>query len=207
MIRWRDHPEMVEFMINFIPGHHEWEIADAFREKFGISMSRSQIKNFKMSYHVRSGTKGGLFVKGQTPHNKGMKMSAEMYELAKPTMFKKGHVPHNHKPVGSERMNADGYVMVKVAEPNKWRLKQRLIWEEQTGEKLTSNETIVFLDGDKTNFSEDNLYKLTRAELVRYNQDGLHCQDRDISLTAVAIAKIKARRKGVNRNGKGNEKE
>lgn len=199
MIRWRDHPEMVEFMINFIPGHHEAEIISAFDEKFGIRMKRSQVKNFKINYGIKSGTQGGTFFKGQPAHNKGKKMPAEIYEKCKPTMFKKGSVPHNHKPVGSERMTTDGYIEVKLAEPNKWKAKQRHVWEERTGEKLTRNDVIIFLDGDKTNFSEDNLYKLTRAELVRYNQDGLHCQDRDISLTAVAIAKIKARRKGVNR--------
>ena len=35
------------------------------------------------------------------------------------TWFKKGHIPANYRPVGSERVNADGYIEVKVADPNK----------------------------------------------------------------------------------------
>ena len=45
-------------------------------------------------------------------------------------MFAKGNVPPNHRPVGSERISKDGYIEVKVAEPNKWRLKQRVVYEE-----------------------------------------------------------------------------
>lgn len=207
MIKWSKHPEMVAFMISFIPGHHEDEIMLAFREKFGVELTSSQVKNFKAQHRIRSGTYGGRFYKGQPSHNKGKKLPDDVYQRIKATMFKKGNVPKNHRPVGSERVNTDGYIEVKVAEPNKWRAKQRVVWEEMTGEKLTSNDVIIFLNGDKMNLSADNLYKLTRAELVRYNYDHLYCNDRGISLAAAAIAKIKVRQKGVSRNGKGNEKE
>lgn len=182
-------------MINFIPGHNEHEISRAFSKEFGIDLKKSQIKNFKTRFGIKSGTQGGTFYKGQPSHNKGQKMPDHVYQRAKATMFKKGNIPHNHKPVGSERLNVDGYIEVKIAEPAKWKLKQRLIWEKRTGEKLTSKDVIIFLDGNKQNFDIDNLVKLTRAELVRYNQDHLYDGTHDVSLAAASIAKIKVRLK------------
>jgi hypothetical protein len=195
MIEWSKHPEMVEFMKEFIPGHSWTEIREAFEDKFGIVLTKYQIKNCRVKFGVRSGTQGGRFPKGHEPFNKGKKMTPEQYAKASATMFKPGNMPANHKPVGSERVNVDGYVDIKVAEPNKWRLKQRQIWEDHYKEKLTRNDVIIFLDGDKLNLDINNLMKLTRAELVRYNQDHLYCEEREISKAAANIAKIKSRKK------------
>ena len=130
MIKWKKNPDMVAYMKQIIPGHEESEIRAMFLEKFSIELSESQIGNFKSKYKIYSGTHGGCFQKGQVPMNKGKKMPPEVYEKAKATMFKSGNIPHNHRAVGSERVNVDGYVEVKIAEPNKWKLKQRLVYEE-----------------------------------------------------------------------------
>ncbi len=50
------------------------------------------------------------FSKGNIPANKGKKMPANVYEKARKTMFRKGNIPANHKPIGYERINADGYI-------------------------------------------------------------------------------------------------
>lgn len=201
MIKWREHPEMVEFMMEYIPGHQESEIRAEFEKRFGITLTEGQIGNFKYLHGVKSGTNGGRFQKGHITHNKGKKMSPEVYERVKHTMFQKGHAPVNHRPVGSERINADGYTEVKVAEPNEWKLKQRFIYEEATGEKLTKNDVIIFLDGNRQNFDMSNLVKMTRVELARYNQDHLYGEEVEINKTAVLVAKLKAK-VGEARDGK-----
>lgn len=196
MIKWLKHPEYESFLIEFIPGHSEGEIKEAFLERFGIKLSRSQIKNFKSSRGIKSGTVGGRFSPGCIPYNKGKQIRKELYDLLYPTMFKKGNIPLNHREVGSERVNKkDGYIMVKVAEPNKWRLKSRVMYEKYHNEKLTRNEVIIFLDGNKNNFAEDNLMKLTRTELIRYCQDRLYCEDPEISKGAAMVAKLKVKGK------------
>lgn len=203
MIRWKQEPEMVAYMMEIIPGHEEGEIRAMFLEKFGIVLTKMQIKNFKINYNIRSGTHGGRFKKGQVPMNKGKKMSPEVYEKSKKTMFHKGHIPVNHRPVGSERINIYGYTEIKVAEPNKWKLKQRFIYEEATGEKLTKNDAVIFLDGNRQNFDISNLVKMTRVELLRYNRDHLYGEEVEINETAVLVAKLKAKmgeaRDGANR--------
>ena len=192
-IEWRKHPEMVEFMMNFIPGHEESEIRAEFLEKFGIELSESQIGNFKHKYHVKSGTNGGRFKKGQKAHNKGKKVSAETYRKVKPTMFKKGNIPHNHREIGSTRIDTDGYVMIKIAEPNKWQLLQHYVWEKENGRKLLKNECVIFLDGNKENFEPDNLMAIKRSELARINQNHRVTNDKDLTKAGVYIEMIKER--------------
>lgn len=103
---------------------------------------------------------------GHTPPNKGKKMSPELYAKCAPTMFKKGQICKNHREVGSERVNVDGYVEIKVAEPNKWKLKHRVIWEQTNG-AIPKGSNIQFKDGNPQNVSIDNLYIITRAEQLR----------------------------------------
>lgn len=191
-VKWHKHPEYVQFMKDYIPGHTKSEIRDAFYRKYNIELSRSQLKNFKVNHGIRSGTTGGQFIKGQQAHNKGKKMPPELYKKCAPTMFKKGQRPINHREVGSERINVDGYTEIKVAEPNKWRLKQRVVYEQYYEEMLSSNDVIIFLDGNKQNFDIENLFKLSRSALARYNQDHMYNFNPEITLAAAQIATIKA---------------
>jgi len=192
-VDWQNHPECVEFLLEFIPGHTEAEIRQAFDERFGIVLTEANIGNFKYRYKVKSGTHGGRFQKGQKAHNKGKKMPPEIYERCKGTMFKAGQPPVNYRPVGSERIDSEGYTMVKVADPKSWRLKQRVLYEQYHGVKLEKSDVVLFLDGNRQNFEISNLVKMTRAELVRYNQDHFYGDDLDINKCAVGIAKLKTK--------------
>lgn len=82
-----------------------------------------------MQRKITTGT-GGFFQKGHVPQNKGKKMSPEQYKKCSGTMFKKGNVPKNYKPVGSKRILKEGYVEIKIADPNQWELEHRLVWEK-----------------------------------------------------------------------------
>ena len=93
-------------------------------------------------------------------------MSREQIDRTKATRFGKGHIPANHKPVGYERITKDGYVEVKTAEPNVFELKHRLVWVERNG-PIPSGCNIQFRDGNKQNFSIDNLYMISRSEQMR----------------------------------------
>jgi len=190
-IEWRKHPEMVEFMMNFIPGHEEHEIRSEFLNKFGIELSEGQIGNFKHKYHIKSGTDGGRFKKGQKAHNKGKKVSSEVYKRCAPTMFKKGNIPHNHREIGSTRLSTDGYIMIKIAEPNKWQLFQRYVWEKENGRKLLKNECVIFLDGNKENFDPDNLMAIKRSELARVNQNHRITDDPELTKTGIYVERVK----------------
>lgn len=63
-------------------------------------------------------------------------------------------------PIGSERIKPDGMVQIKIRK-NKWEYKQRYLYEKYHNVKLTTNDYIIFLDGNRNNFSKDNLERVS----------------------------------------------
>ena len=179
--------EMKQFILDNYKGRYNQELADLFNQKFNTNITSRMIKSYKANNKLNSGLTG-KFRKGQTPHNKGKKMPKEVYEKVKHTMFAKGNVPPNHRPVGSERISKDGYIEVKVAEPNKWRLKQRVVYEEAKG-KIPEGCPIIFLDGNKRNFDIENLRCITRSELLYLNCNGLN-NSNEITETGILMARL-----------------
>lgn len=178
---------MKQFILDNYKERYNQELADLFNQKFNTNITSRMIKSYKANNKLNSGLTG-KFRKGQTPHNKGKKMPKEVYEKVKHTMFAKGNVPPNHRPVGSERISKDGYIEVKVAEPNKWRLKQRVVYEEAKG-KIPEGCTIIFLDGNKRNLDIDNLRCVTRSELLYLNCNGLN-NSNEITETGILMARL-----------------
>ena len=178
---------MKQFILDNYKGRYNQELADLFNQKFNTNITSRTIKSYKANNKLNSGLTG-KFRKGHTPHNKGKKMPKEVYEKVKHTMFAKGNVPPNHRPVGSERISKDGYIEVKVAEPNKWRLKQRVVYEETKG-KIPEGCPIIFLDGNKRNFDIDNLRCITRSELLYLNCNGLN-NSNEITETGILMARL-----------------
>jgi hypothetical protein len=103
------------------------------------------------------------FKKGQTAWNKGMK-GLQIGGVA--TQFKKGNKPFNWKPDGSERVDTDGYAMIKVN--GKFILKHRYIYEQHHG-KIPAGYIIIFKDKNPSNFDINNLEAITRDEHQKRN--------------------------------------
>lgn len=84
------------------------------------------------------------------------------------TRFRPGQMPTNHKPVGYERVTAEGYRERKIAEPKTFRAVHVLLWEEHLG-PTPKGCAIIFKNRDKTDIRIDNLALVTRSELMRRN--------------------------------------
>lgn len=127
--------------------------------------------------------------KGDVSHNKGKKqaeyMSTESIERTKSTRFKKGQSVWNHKEVGYERLNADGYVEVKVAEPNVFKLKQRHIWEQRNG-PIPKGHNIQFKDKKPLNLEPDNLYMISRKDQMKHENSMYALYPKEIQLAIQA---------------------
>lgn len=178
--------EQAEFIKRNVKGIGNVELTNLFNEKFGTNVLESQIRAFKARNKLRSGL-DGRFQKGHTPVNKGKKGICA--KGCKATQFKKGHKPINYKPVGSERINVDGYVEVKVADPNKWQLKHRVVWEKHNG-KIPEGYVVIFLDNNKSNLDINNLLMISRKQLVFLNKNGLIKENSDLTKTGVLIADL-----------------
>lgn len=106
------------------------------------------------------------FQKGNIPANKGKSMTPEVYAKAAATMFKKGNRPHNTASVGDEVIRKGGYIYVKVAEPNVWRAKHKILWESING-KIPKGYNIQFKNRDVTDIRIENLYMISRSEQIK----------------------------------------
>ena len=173
-----------DFLRANYPTYSRKELLDLFNQHFGLDIQLNQLVACLKNHKITSG-RGGHFVKGQTAWNKGMKGLQLGGEKG---WFKKGQTPINHRPVGSERITVDGYIEIKIAEPNKWALKHKHIWEQANG-KVPAKHCLVFLDSDKQNVSLDNLALISRAQLVRLNQNDLIYNDPELTKSGILLTK------------------
>lgn len=107
---------------------------------------------------------GGRFRPNLIPWNKGMKG----IHLSPATQFKKGQPSSRHLPIGSVTVRLrrrEGYqrAFVKVAEPNVWKERAKMVWEEKHG-PIPRGMVIHHKDRDALNDTLDNLQMLTKSE-------------------------------------------
>lgn len=179
--------EIVDFISKNVREHSDKTIASMIKARWDVSVSESSVTNAKARYGIKSGVRRGTFIKGQKSWNKGKKMETKG-RMAE-TQFKKGQTPTNHRPVGSERINKDGYVEIKVGEPSTWAPKHRLIWEQHNG-PIPKGNVIIFLDGDKSNLSIENLEMIKQSQLSLLNKFGLIKNDPELTKTGVNLASL-----------------
>ena len=188
-----------QFLIDNVKGITLKELTKKFNDNFNYKLSESAIANRKNKLNISSGITGGQFQKGQVSWNKGKKweeyMSKEGQQNSRKTCFKKGNRPHNHRPVGSERINVDGYVEIKVAEPDQWEIKARFIYENIYG-NIPENHKLIYLDGNRQNLKLSNLKVVSSAEELIMNNNKLRYDKKELTEIGHTIAKI------INKQGK-----
>lgn len=183
-MRLKYNTDMIEFLKMTAPGKRVKEITEIFNLKFSLKKTNEQIASLMKRKKIKTGN-DGRFKKGNVPPLKGKKGIGGW----KPTQFKKGSIPCNYMPIGTERINSDGYIDVKVT-TNKWKQKHRIIWEEING-PVPQNCCLIFSDQNKLNVSLENLILVTRRELFKMNQEKLIKNNKELTEVGHTIAKLK----------------
>ena len=156
--------EELEFIEKYTKEYTVKETTKLLNETFGSNRTFNSVSSAMCRYNIKAGSDG---------------------------RFKKGSVPFNHRPLYSERIDVkDGYILIKVAEPNVWKLKHRWIYENHHKIKLTSDDVIIFKDGDKTNIHIDNLLRISRTENLKMNKDDLRSIHPEVTEVGVKLAKL-----------------
>lgn len=174
----------IAFLKEVSPGKTYAEIADAFNARF-------RERDYVMPHQVKSAMK-----------YRKIPYSGQAVTAAR-------HVPVgsvNIAPYGT-RKNGDRhrYEMVKVAEPNVWKRKSLVVWEEHYG-PLPEGKMIVFLDGNTLNSDIDNLYAVSPEVHFRLNKYRVMKPSRDYMLAAIQVAELEDTIKRAKKNRKRNEK-
>lgn len=181
-------PEWNDWLRENVKGKSYQEITDLFNATFGTNKTLGQIKSQLANLGLQNGL-DGCFKKGQEPFNKGLKwddyMSEEGQANARKNQFSSedrsiNNANFNELPVGSECVDKNGYIMVKMDTPqNKisshkyWIHKHILIYEQHYGE-VPKGYKVIFADGNNRNFDIDNLVLVSNAELLVMNNNGLY---------------------------------
>lgn len=196
--------EQEQFLKDNVKGISLKELTKRFNEHFNLDMKESQISNKKKNLNIKSGV-NGQFQKGNKPHNKGLRWSDYMskagQENSRKTTFKKGNIPSNHRNLYEERFDKDGYIEIKIKEPNQWEFKHRFIYENKYG-KIPKGHKIIFLDGDKYNLDIDNLKLVSNAEELIMNKNNLRYNNKDLTNTGHLIAKVLIKRNNTAKKGR-----
>lgn len=185
--RWTQ--ERLDFIAENYKGVPYKEMARMVNEKFGepyITVNNIKPLYVKMGYRNGNDSK---FKKGQESRNKGRRMPDHVRDVVQNTMFKKGNRPRNWRPVGSERVNVEGYVEIKIAEPNKWNLKHRVVWEQAYG-PIPKDSCVTFKDRNPLNLELDNLMVIKRSQLSIMNRVGLYSEIPELTQVGAQVAEL-----------------
>ena len=173
------------------------EVRTMLNEKFGTDYTYKQIKSIKQNHKIHSGLTG-QFEKGHKPWTKGKSIEEICY---KPDSYArwdshhwyKGHRPYNAVPVGTETVDKYGYIKVKIAEPNAWEFKHRIIYEKAYG-PIPKGMLVALIDGDKTNLSPDNMMLIDQHENgFRHKYAGMYEGNHELGKAVILNAKLQSR--------------
>lgn len=146
----------------------------AFEGKFGrADVTAANLNSLRKRMGWKTG-RSGRFEKGQASWNKGKPHPARGRSAS--TQFnpgvRRGKAAEIYKPIGSERMSKDGYLVRKVNDgmpmQARWRAVHLIRWEAIHG-PLPKGMCLKSLDGDKANTDPSNWTMLPRAILPRLN--------------------------------------
>lgn len=138
------------------------------------AFKRSEKSGRMLPGRVDDRMRSGQFKPGLQPWNKGKAYQAGGRSAQ--TQFKPGQRGSNWRPVGSYRINSEGYLDVKVSAtgygPRDWKAVHRVVWERACG-PVPHGHVVVFKPGQRTNALElltpDRLECISRAENARRN--------------------------------------
>lgn len=101
--------------------------------------------------------------------------SPEGIQKMRRTMFS-NDTHYTSKPIGTEVVAPDGYVLVKVQDHGKrserWRQKHRIVWEQHHG-SIPNGFIVQFKDGNRRNCDIRNLQLISRADQMKTQNSSL----------------------------------
>lgn len=126
-----------------------------------------------------NGQKGASFrfQPGHKSWNKGKKLGSDWCSpSSKATQFRAGQKPMNHKPVGSLRVDAGGYLQIKLHDtgypPRDWVMYHRHVWQQAHG-PVPAGHVVGFKAGqrctDPERITPDVLECISKREVMARN--------------------------------------
>lgn len=158
--------EQINFVRDGIAELPTRRLAEAFTERFGEPLGQTELRRIMERNGIENPRK-------------------EFYSL----------------PIGTERYSKYyDCMVVKVADvsvkgvkkhdyakyrQNNWKLKQNLVWEKHTGKTLPWRHIVIFLDGNRMNYSPENLYAVPLNVAGTIEKMKMHSENATIYKTSL----------------------
>lgn len=132
-------PKQIEFIRNGIAELPTRRLAEAYTERFGEQLGQTELRRVMK----RNGIDNPRKEYSQFPV--GYERYSPYYDCVV---------------VKVDNVSVSGIKKEDYAKhrQNNWKLKQNLVWEQHTGKTLPWRHIVVFLDGNRMNYSPNNLY-------------------------------------------------
>lgn len=185
--------EELEFIKNHVKTHQYKDMVVLFNEKFNTNVSIQALKHQASKHKFRTGRQFN-FKRGVPSFTKGLKwddyMTKEGQKNSRKTCFQKGSIPVNTKPIGSERIGKNGYIIIKTANPSVWKSKHTYIYEQTYG-PIPKSHRVIFADGNNRNFDLDNLICISnKTALIMAKQQLFYKDLPEATKVGITIAKL-----------------
>ncbi len=92
-------------------------------------------------------------------------------------------------PIGTEHITPEG-VFIKVAQPDIWRRKSRVMYEKYHNCKLKDDDYIIFLNQNNNDFSKENLIKSSRSEIAYLHNKKMFSKKAELTQLGILTARL-----------------
>lgn len=164
--------ELKDFIINNYNKYKKTELQKKILEKFGMEITTGAIKVFGVRNKCNNNKK--LYPKELKQYIKenarkyyiselidliNKKFNRKITDVSMRRYLKRNNISFKKIPlaeIGYEEKTEKYEPRIKIGQ-NKWQLKKRYLYEKYHKLKINKNEDVIFIDGNKNNFSKDNL--------------------------------------------------
>lgn len=219
-------PEMISFLKENANGTPYKELTKIFNNKFSTNKTTDNIRamcqkykicnnnycNEEMITFLRENIKGKSWDQLTEQFNAKFfvnKTKREIYRVCgNRGLFPHGFCSRSERQALGSEIISDGYVYVKIKQPDVWIAKHRMIWERNNG-PLPKGYCIMFADCNPRNFDESNLIKVSRQELSYLNSHNLRFTNPEYTIVGINIIKVIIKTKELQKeiNNEESEKE
>lgn len=99
-------------------------------------------------------------------------------------------------PVGTEKITTEG-VFIKIKQPDVWRRKSRVMYEQYHNCKLNGDDYIVFLNQNNNDFRKENLIKSSRKEIAYLHNNKTFSSNPELTRLGILSAKVMIKAKEI----------
>ncbi len=160
--------EQIEWVRENIPHMSTRECAQAFSEKFPEGLGQTVLRRLMKKNGISARAKENA------PTPVGTERYSSYYDCIM--------VKVSESRVAGIKKDSPEFVRIRN---NSWKMKQNLIWEQMTGETIPWRHIVVFLDGDRTNYSPDNLFAVPLQIAGTIERMRMHSENPEIYKTAL----------------------